>query len=230
MKKLTATQKFIAAIVTQALGVIFLGLLSLPFLISERDTLQWAIEGPDALGKAASILRGILFLMCGFSVTAVALFWAIVKALRSLRSQTTGLGENHVDWIVTLFLWFDIPVVFLLVCQQGGPTRSVLSAVFLLILGAQMAVDLPQNSKRVYQVLVGVAVCFAVSFLSPPASDKSKVLKAWITDFSHLAPNGYAVACALVVLVSLAVALLQIYVRCRFTTINGTEGHEKEQD
>src|SRR5438876_9110542 len=116
MPQLNARNRFWALIAAQGLGVILLFLIGIIFDIGTK---------PVAAEAGLQYLWSIAFLaLLGL---VVAFFVGFLPAHRS------GTFEHScVDKMVTVLLYCDIPLLTILVCKQGGLSKSVFFTLFLM--------------------------------------------------------------------------------------------------
>jgi|ERR1044071_663292 hypothetical protein len=121
-----------------------------------------------------------------------------------------------VDKMLGAFLVIDIPLLTILVCLQGGLTKSIFFPLFFLIPVAHYAVEQRGKRHRVLWGVEAIAVCMIISYAVSyfMASFKMQSLFGLsflrITDFSALAPERYALAVLIVSLISLFIPVLQM--------------------
>ena len=138
----------------------------------------------------------------------------------SLAKKCGGVSHffDHpcVDKMLGTFLLIDIPLLTLLVCLQGGLTRSMFFPLFFLIPVAHYAVEQEGKQNRVLWGVGAIAVCMIVSYFVSyfVAAGNMQYLFGLsplrITDFSTLTPERYALALLVVSLISLFIPVVQM--------------------
>lgn len=197
-------QLLLAVLFTQSLGIIALGLIK------------------DALGVAcqANLKRGLKMLSgcCGIATLALLGGGGGPVLVALYRSQAWYANGEVIIWI---FLFVDIGIIFFLVCQQGGLSRSVLIQVFFLIPVAHLAVE--QNMYLVWCVFAVVVVCIVISnwvgrLVTAEVKKSTGVLPRFrligeITDFQTLAPAEYDIALWRMSVISMLIVAVQVIIK-----------------
>lgn len=201
--ELTAPQRFFAVAAAQFGGVLlllFIGLI------------------PFAEGQP-NLAIGIRWIIYSMATTAGALILAMVIT-RHRAKKLQGIDDVAADRAINLFLIVDIPVVFFLVCQEGGLCRSIFIPLFFLIPMALLIVEPPDRMRRTYIVLASISVGITLSYfisrhVGVPASSGIHSLSLpggislKLTYFDDDAHPGYDLSIFLVSLVSVVIPLVQ---------------------
>lgn len=130
--------------------------------------------------------------------------------------------DRSVDISIWAFVLFDVGILLLLVCQQGGLCRSMFIPVFFLIPTAYMAVERKSKMWRVLILILIVMGCIVFSFyiskITEPANVivearrstlTSRVVSIPTTDFQALAHSDYDLAMLWASLISAAIPGVQ---------------------
>jgi N-acetylglutamate synthase-like GNAT family acetyltransferase len=189
----TPKERFWAAIGAQAIGTLLLLFIGNVFSVKEE------------------LSMGLVWIHCMAYTAFIALIIGLALAVWG-RHKCRNMDSCADKAIITL-LCFDIPIVLLLVCQQGGLTHSMFVSLFFLIPVAYLAVERPEKRHRAYVVVLSIVVCLFISCLVSQARASTLNL-LWlvsipITDFSTLVPRRYATATLIVSLISLCTPFVQ---------------------
>jgi hypothetical protein len=191
--------RFWATIAAQTAGVLLLFLIGLIFDITERC--QQDIES------------GVHWIFVIAFLVFIGLVVGCVQAF--VPTQKCNLNHDHVDTTLNTFLYVDIPLLTLLVCMEGGITRSMFVPLFFLIPIAQRAVEQSTSLRRVLRGVVAIATGMLLStivsvFVARNMRHLFGLSFLRVTDFSTLAPRRYAAAILTVSLISLGIWILQM--------------------
>lgn len=196
--------RLLAVLFTQCLGIIALGLIK------------------DALGACqanqANLKRGLKMLSGCCGIATLALLGGGGGPVLVALSQSQAWYANG-EATIWIFLFVDIGIIFFLVCQQGGLSRSVLIQVFFLIPVAHLTVE--QDMCLVYWVFAVVAVCIIICSCvgrRVTANVRKFRLIGEITDFQTLAPAGYDRALWRMSCISMLIVAVQIILK-RFIVV-----------
>ncbi|HBB96843.1 MAG TPA: hypothetical protein DC054_15805, partial [Blastocatellia bacterium] len=169
----------------------------------------WAVIAAQGLGVMLLILIGIIFDMGPKPVEAEAglqYLWSIafLALLGLVASFFVGFVPAHrkdlfedvwVDKTIEILLYCDIPLLTILVCKQGGLSKSVFFPLFLMIPVAHRLVERDDQLDRVTRGAiwcgVGMLLCCVVS-ISGAFHIRSPLSILSVTDYSTLPPKRFA--------------------------------------
>jgi putative acetyltransferase len=190
----TPKERFWAAIGAQTIGTLLLLFIGNVFPVKEE------------------LSTGLVWIHCMAYCAFTALLIGLALAVWARRKCIDM--DLCADKAIFTLLCFDIPIVLLLVCQQGGLTRSMFVSLFFLIPVAYLSVERTKKRHRAYLVVLSIVACLFVScFVSQSMPRDSLNLLGLVTipvtDFSTLVPGRYATATLIVSSISLFTPFVQ---------------------
>jgi hypothetical protein len=202
--------RFWATIAAQVAGMLLLFFIGTIFEIFSDPT---APERPAIAGGMHAIFIIAFCVLIGL-ILGVCLSYKFAGKCQGVKH----FYDHHpcVDKMLGTFLIVDIPLLTLLVCLQGGLTRSIFFPLFFLIPVAHYTVEQRSKRHRVLWGVIAIAACmilsYFVSFFMAARNMQNLFGLSFlrITDFSNLARERYALAVLIVSLISLFIPVIQM--------------------
>lgn len=193
------------------IGIIFdIGAIRAPCPSVQPGAQVEAVALLDAAAKAEAVEVGVQVIFVIALLVFIGLVVGSYRGFKDARDCGGEFIESCVEKTVTTFLIFDIPLLTILVCLEGGLTRSMFSPLFGLIPLAHYAVE-RRRKDRVLKDILAVVIGIIISFLVSIFITEGKIW-GWVTvtDFSSIARRQYALAILFVTLVSIMILILQM--------------------
>lgn len=194
MAQLHPGTRFRAVIAAQLLGVILLFVICLVFELFYKSA------------KPIGVEEGVEYI---WSIDGLVLFVLVVGSLVGFIparcKKEKKFEDTWVDWTVRIFLYGDILLLAILVCKQGGLSKSVFFPLFLMIPVAHGLVERDDKLNRVIWGAIVIAVAMALCYLV----SIGRLRGFSVTDYSTLTPERFALALLIVALISLAIPIFQ---------------------
>jgi hypothetical protein len=194
MAQLHPGNRFLAVFAAQGLGVGLLFVIGLVFELFYKSA------------KPIGVAEGVEYIW--FIAVLVLIVWVVGSLVGFIPARCKKVKEFEdawVDWTVRTFLYCDILLLTILVCKQGGLSKSVFFPLFLMIPVAHRLVERDDKLDRVIwgAIVIGVAMvlCYFVSI--------GRLGGFSVTDYSTLTPKRFALALVIVALISLAIPIFQ---------------------
>jgi cytosine/uracil/thiamine/allantoin permease len=189
--------RFWATVAAQTAGVLVLFFIAIMF---------------DVGKKCDSILEpGLQMIFIISFLVFLGLVLGFVRAF--LPAQKCGFNDSCVDRALNTFLAVDIFFLTLLVCLEGGLTRSMFSPLFVLIPIAHSAVESDDKTPKIIKVLGLVVACTLVTLVVSILVSKGMqnlfgLSFLQIVDFSAKEPTRFAFSLFFVTLISFFIFIL----------------------
>jgi len=201
--------------------------------MSQHDAFYrfWATIAAQLGGVLVLFFIGIIFFVGDFShrkdvelgvqwifvIAFLVFIGLIIGALRAFfwAHKCGGFDHPCVDKTIETFLIVDIPLLTILVCQQGGLSRSIFFSLFFLIPVAHLAVEQEGKRIRVLKGLLAIAISMVITFIvsfsvSYGFNNLFGIDFLTVTDFTSSTPKRFAAGVLIVSLITLLIPILQM--------------------